>query len=841
MKAIQQRPLSGYRVVDFGQYIAGPAVAMMLADQGAEVVHIDPPQGPRWDNPADAILNRGKQRVSLDLHREQDLQLALDLIRHADVLVENFRPGVMARLGLGVEQMKLINPSLVYLSLPGFAEQDLEYAGLPAWEGIIAAAVGQFTDMGLSRVLMGITPSFSPLPLASAYASVLGATAVTLALFDRVKTGQGERIEVPIAAALMEGLAYNSMHIEGLPERYKSLREREIERRRTNDLPLNLHYADLQEFLDPFYRTYVCQDGRPFYAVCCSHTRHPIGCLKVLGLWDAVRAAGIPTHSPYLDVADWPDGAECTLLSYPLSREWADLVSNRMKAAFQTKPAYEWQRLFGEAGVPGCAHQLTSEWLASEHALQSASVLEVEDPRFGTMRQLGNICWLQGDTAVTEKQPAQSPSTDRAAVLQLLASWRERAVPQPTAGEAPAARGWLDGIKILDLTNVIAGPTIACTLARFGAEVISIDPAKPALDPWNTSVFGMQANQGKQSVLLDLQSQQGQAVLDKLLMQVDVITINGSDAQLARLGLSVERLQRINPELILCQFDAYGGPKRGPRSDQPGYDDLVQATTGIMARFGGGMQTPEEHAHFGTIDVLGGYCAAQAIGVALVKRAHGHGGSVARSSLVAAGQLIQLPFMYDYPGRTPFNEPSGREVKGANAFYRCYQAQDGWFFLALDQATQLQSLCLALDLADLQLADNQEAEQWLEALFRSQPVSHWQARLSEVDIGCQPLARMSQLRESSLMSSSTGIDLNGPKSVAFIDYPDHPSGHRVTLIAPNSIRLSRARVKLPTAMPKYGSHTRVMLEQLGCTTRDIEQMIEQGVAADQWAERYLPM
>jgi crotonobetainyl-CoA:carnitine CoA-transferase CaiB-like acyl-CoA transferase len=840
MKAIQQRPLSGYRVVDFGQYIAGPAVGMMLADQGAEVVHIDPPQGPRWDNPADAILNRGKQRISLDLHGEQDRKLALELIRNADVLIENFRPGVMARLGLGPEQVKVINPSLVYLSLPGFAEKDAEHAALPAWEGIIAAAVGQFTDMGLSRVLMGISPSFSPLPLASAYASVLGATAVTLALFDRVKTGQGERIEVPIAAALMEGLAYNSMHIEGLPERYKSLREREIERRRTNDLPLNLHYADLQEFLDPFYRTYVCQDGRPFYAVCCSHSRHPIGCLKVLGLWDEVRAAGIPTHSPYLDVADWPDGADCTLLSYPLSREWAELVSSKMKAAFQTKPAYEWQRLFGEAGVPGCAHQLTSEWLASEHALQSASVLEVEDPRFGTMRQLGNICWLQGDEAVTEKQPAQSPTTDRAGVLKLLASWRERAVPQPAAGEAPAARGWLDGIKILDLTNVIAGPTIACTLARFGAEIISIDPAKPALDPWNTSVFGMQANQGKQSVLLDLQSQQGQAVLDKLLMQVDVITINGSDAQLARLGLSVERLQRINPELILCQFDAYGGPKRGPRSDQPGYDDLVQATTGIMARFGGGMQTPEEHAHFGTIDVLGGYCAAQAIGVALVKRAHGHGGSLARSSLVAAGQLIQVPFMYDYAGRGPFDEPSGREVKGANAFYRCYQTLDGWLFLALNRQTQQAALGRVLGLSGLESADNSAAEQRLERLFASQTMNHWQALLAPLDIGCQPLGRMSQLREASLMNEASGIDLHGAKTVAFIEYPEHPCGHSVALIAPNSIRLQRARVKLPSVMPKYGSHTRAVLQQLGCAAADIEQMIEQGVAAEQWAERYLP-
>ncbi|WP_439887242.1 CoA transferase [Pseudomonas sp. MBLB4123] len=840
MNTSKQRPLSGYRVVDFGHYIAGPAVAMMLADQGAEVIHIDPPGGPRWDNPADAILNRGKQRVSLDLKSEQDLQLAVELVRHADVLVENFRPGVMERLGLGAEAMRALNPALVYLSLPGFSEKDEECAGLPAWEGIIAAAVGQFTDMGLSRVLMGITPSFSPLPLASAYAAVLGATAATLALFARVTSGQGERIEVPIAAALMEGLAYNSMHIEGLPERYKSLREREIERRRSQGLALNLKYEDLQEFLDPFYRTYVCRDGRPFYSVNCSHARHPIACLRVLGLWDEIAALGIPTHSPYLDVADWPSGAECTLLSYPLSRQWADRVSEKMKAAFLSKPAYEWQRLFGEAGVPGCAHQLTSEWLASEHALQSSSVLQVEDPRYGALRQLGNICWLDGDEAVIDKQPAQVPHQDRGAVLQLLQSWRDRPSTLPDADPAAPAKGWLEGVRILDLTNVIAGPTIASTLARFGAEVISIDPPEPVLDPWNTTVFGMQANQGKQSVLLDLKSPQGQALLDRLLQRVDVVTINASDVQLQRLGLSAERLRRLNPELILCQFDAFGGPTPGPRSNHPGYDDLVQATTGIMARFGGGLQTPEEHAHFGTIDVLGGYCAAQAIGVALVRRAHGHGGSLARSSLVAAGQLIQLPFMYDYPGRGPFDEPSGREVKGAHAFYRCYQALDGWLFLALDRTTQLAALCRALQSPELEFVDNQAAERCLEALFRRQAMSHWQALLAPFDIGCQPLGRMSQLRESSSMTEAGGIDLNGPRTVAFIAYPEHPCGHRVELVAPNAIRLQRAPVRLPGRMAKYGDHTSAVLQQLGCTAGEVEQMIEQGVAARQWSLRYLP-
>ncbi|OIN09133.1 CoA transferase [Oceanisphaera psychrotolerans] len=832
------RPLAGIRVVDFGQYIAGPAVAMMLADQGAEVVHIDPPGGPRWDNPADAILNRGKQRICLDLADDSDLQLARGLACHADVLVENFRPGVMQRLGLGADSLREQNPGLVYLSLPGFSARDANYAGVPAWEGVIAAAVGQFTDMGLNRILMGINPSFSPLPLASAYASVLGATAVTLALFARERLGQGDTIEVPISAALMEGLAYNSMHIESLSDRYKSPREKEIERRRASGEPLNLDYRDLQEFLDPFYRTYLCKDGRPFYAVCSSHRRHPIGCLKLLGLWEEVEAAGIPTHSPYLDLADWPQGADCTLLSYPLSRDWAGFVSERMKAAFKTRTASEWEHLFGEAGVPGCAHRTTREWLHSDHALQSRSILEVEDPVLGTMRQPGNICWLKDDEAVTLKQPAQRPNRDHAPIRATLQRWRERG-DGPGAGSA-TAQGWLEGIQILDLTNVIAGPTIAGTLARFGAEVISIDPPQPALDPWNSTVFGMQANQGKSSLLLDLKSPQGQAVLDRLLPDIDIVTINASDVQLERLGLTAERLQRANPELILCQFDAWGGPAIGPRSNHPGYDDLVQASTGIMCRFGGGMATPEEHAHFGTIDVLGGYCAALAIGVALIKRARGHGGSVARSSLAAAGQLIQLPFMYDYEGRGAFNEPSGREIKGAHALYRCYEAADGWFFLAVDRKQRGEAFVASLDMENIDLDDHDVLEVRLADLFRTRPRVHWKRLLGAADIGCQPLATMSQWREQSLMTRASGIDLAGPASVAFIRHLDHPCGRTVDLIAPNAIRPRLGKVTLPAAMRKYGSDTCAQLSRLGYGAAEIEEMLAAGVAATSWSRHYLP-
>ncbi len=176
------------------------------------------------------------------------------------------------------------NPGLVYLSLPGFSEADQEHRDVAAWEGVVAAAMGQFTDMGLNRVLMGIEASYSPLTLASAYAAVFGALSVVLALRARLRHGRGERIEVPLAAALMEGLAYNSLWIADLPQRYQSLREREIARRRAQGLPMNLAYEQLQTLLDPFYKSYPFGDGRRIYEghPCLAGRRRQDGCVRAL-------------------------------------------------------------------------------------------------------------------------------------------------------------------------------------------------------------------------------------------------------------------------------------------------------------------------------------------------------------------------------------------------------------------------------------------------------------------------------------------------------------------------------------------------------------------------------
>ena len=113
MKAKDDRPLIGIKVVDFSQQIAGPAVAMTMADFGATVVRIDPPQGPSWDHDANAILQRNKHCLRLDLKTAEGLKQALELIDQADIVLESFRPGVMKRLGIDFVEIRKNKPNLI--------------------------------------------------------------------------------------------------------------------------------------------------------------------------------------------------------------------------------------------------------------------------------------------------------------------------------------------------------------------------------------------------------------------------------------------------------------------------------------------------------------------------------------------------------------------------------------------------------------------------------------------------------------------------------------------------------------------------------------------------------
>lgn len=834
----RQAPLAGIRVIDFGQYVAGPAAAMILGDLGAEVIRVDPPTGALWASPATSTLNRGKKSIALDLKNVADLEIARQLIDSADVVIENFRPGVMGRLGLGVDASLVRNPSLVYLSLPGFSSLDSR-SELPGWEAAVLAATGGFTDMGLNRVLMGINPSYTPLPLASSYAAALGATAVAVALFEREHSGTGDSIEISLADAVLEGLAYNSLRVQDLPQRYLSLREIEIETRRETSAPMDMSFDDLQELLDPFYRSYECADGRMFYNCCPAHRTHAVTALKVLGLWDEVRD-DIPLFDPYSNSEQWPDGQDCTLLAYPLSQAWATRLGDSMKRTFLTRTSYEWEKLFDEASIPGAAHRTSAEWMHSDHARLSGLMVEVDDPEYGRLLRPGPVVWSEGPMPSADSAaPALDENRDE--ILRMLSAHEPRARVETaeTAGALP-----LDGIRVLDVTNVIAGPTVGSTLARFGAQVTKIDPVVPTFDPYHNIVVGLHANRGKQSILVDLKTVAGQSILESLIRESDVVVFNGSTAQMQSLGLDPAHIQAVNPDTVLVRIDAYGGMLEGPRSHVPGYDDNVQACTGIMTRFGGSPQTPEEHAHLGTIDALAGFCATAAAVVALLQQHRTGRHDTVRVSLAAAGQLLQVPFMYDRPGRAAFDEPSGRTTLGEHALYRCYEAADGWFVLAGKGADAgLMSNTTGLAGVDFTAPDALLAAQ-LQEIFLARPIEHWAAALEHVEsFTVQRVEDVADLKTANTVCESSGSIPLGESTLLFVRHDEHPCGRWVDLAAPNAIRFRRSLVQIPSSAPRYGQHTRQVLKALDYSDRELVSLFSSAVIADSWTQdaSYLPI
>ncbi len=200
-------PLTDVRVLDLGSYISGPCAAVLLAEMGADVVKVEPPAGDpfrKWEsgglNATFVAFNRGKRSVVLDLKTDDDRARLLELVRTADVLVENFRPGVMERLGIGWDVLSDLRPELVHCSISGFGSGG-PYAAMPAYDGV---ALGY---SGLAGLLLDPEdPRLRGPALADAITGHSAAFAVLAALHARHRTGLGEHLEISMLGALVHFL-----------------------------------------------------------------------------------------------------------------------------------------------------------------------------------------------------------------------------------------------------------------------------------------------------------------------------------------------------------------------------------------------------------------------------------------------------------------------------------------------------------------------------------------------------------------------------------------------------------------------------------------------------------
>ncbi|MFC0682883.1 CaiB/BaiF CoA transferase family protein [Lysobacter korlensis] len=201
-------PLRGVRVIELGQYISGPYAAKLLADLGAEVIKVESPEGDpmrRWEghgamSPQFAAYNRSKSGVVLDLKTTAGLEALLALAETADVLIDNFRPGVSSRLGFGPEALRARNPRLISCAITGFGPSG-PYASRPAYDTVISAVGGMYSQIVPADTLRPLGPAFSDL-----LSGMSAAQAVLAAMHARESSGVGEHIEVSMVGALMDFL-----------------------------------------------------------------------------------------------------------------------------------------------------------------------------------------------------------------------------------------------------------------------------------------------------------------------------------------------------------------------------------------------------------------------------------------------------------------------------------------------------------------------------------------------------------------------------------------------------------------------------------------------------------
>ncbi len=751
--------LEGIRVIDFGQYVAAPLAAMMLCDSGADVIRIDPPGGPRWDHPSNAILQRGKRSIVLDLHNASDLDVARRLVQSADVAIEGFRPGVMKRIGLGPLEMTDANQRLIYCSIPGFGEDDPR-AALAGWEGIVCTAAGIYDPPSFAGYFKkGEGPVYTALPLASSYAAFIAVHSIVAALIARERCGRGQRIEVPLFDACFEMMGVAAQSIVGKPQ---------------SAPPLKINMAAIGR--------YQCADGRWI------DLSPPLRGFK----WFAEKFLPKEANKSGLTDIFQPDP------------ERVQRLRTLLTEVFKTRSAVEWERVANlQAGNGIAACQTTAEWLRDDHARDSGCVISVGDPELGPTSQAGYPASLS-ETPMRAKGPRHPLSSDRESILADISSGDTRQTLKTGEAVLPLA-----GIRVLDTTQILAGPTACRILAEYGADVIKIN--NPRFENPMATMAHLYVNNGKRSILLDLKSPLGRSVVERLVESADVFHQNFSLGTAEKLGLGETDLRRLRPDIIYSSINCHA--EGGYRATYRGHEELGQAVTGMQVR--AGADKVPERAGWPLCDFSTGHLSAFAILLALFHRMKTGEGQRVQAALSRSGTFLQIPFMIDYAGHA-WDEPRGQDAKGWGALHRFYKSSDKWFFLAAHQEGDLDRLAKVTGLESINATPTNDLELLLESRFQSATAEEWTVKLNSAGMSACVLVNYEESMESLLVKQ---------RRLSVVRH--HPEIGDVRNVG-SPAKLSRTPLVPLFGAPPLGRHAREILNEVGYGNQ-FEELIAAGI------------
>lgn len=342
-------PLQGYRIVDLTSMISGPLATMILADQGADVIKVENPDGGDHTRASNnrrngfsasfVNNNRNKRSVVLDLKQDAAREALLRLVATADVFIQNFRPGVAERMGLGEDALRAVKPDIVYVSISGFGENG-PFAGKPVYDPLVQAMSGLATIQGGSdaerpRLVRTIIPD--------KMTAITASQAITAALLARERTGQGQHVRLSMLEAVVAFLWASDMGSQTFVG---------------NEFP----QQEAASFIDLIYAT---------------ATDHISVAVQTNKEWTALTRA--------LETPEWLEDPR--FLTPALRQAHINDRLNMTQDVLMTRPAAEWLARLTEAGVP-CAPVLTRSAMIEDPQVRAMGiVVETEHETAGMLRQ----------------------------------------------------------------------------------------------------------------------------------------------------------------------------------------------------------------------------------------------------------------------------------------------------------------------------------------------------------------------------------------------------------------------------------------------------------------------
>ncbi|MFM9370623.1 CaiB/BaiF CoA transferase family protein [Streptomyces sp. Da 82-17] len=399
-------------------------------------------------------------------------------------------------------------------------------------------------------------------------------------------------------------------------------------------------------------------------------------------------------------------------------------------------------------------------------------------------------------------------------------------MPEPKPDHVPAP---LDGMKVVDLSKILAGPYVTMSLADLGADVIKVehpdggDPTRAWGPPFNgpDATYYLAANRNKRSVTLDLKSEAGQQAVHRMLADADVMVENfRPGSSLARL-FDYQELSARYPRLVILHISAFGDT--GPLRDEPGYDMVAQASAGLMS-LTGEPDGPPVKAGYAMGDLGAALFGLVGVTSALVERARTGRGQYVTTSLYESQLALHINWATGYfaTGERPARLGSGHP---SLVPYQAYPAADGHFVIAVGNDALFRRLADALghpEWADddrfatnrARVTHRSALNAKLEAVLVDEPVAHWVGLLKPLGV---PVAAIRSLDEV--------YDCPQTAALGMVQKVDHPDVGPLRQVAfPVTFRGARPPVR--TAPPALGQHSRAVLAELGYTDADIDRLLD---------------